>query len=65
MQAEKFDRKSAFRGDLLVLARDQAKRLMFKGIGFDGEVIATWLDRQSGRPDDVILRQRDVLRLVG
>lgn len=64
MTAVKFDRKIAQRGDLLALKKDMARRMLFKFMGHDGAVVATWLVQPEGRPADVILRQRDVVRLV-
>ena len=51
-------------GDLLVLAREPWRKLRFKGMGHDGEVIATWEVPPKGRPLDVIVRQREVLRVL-
>jgi hypothetical protein len=47
-------------GDLLVLTRDESRRLRFKFMGHDGSVVATWVEPPPGRPLDVIVRQRDV-----
>ena len=58
-----FKRHLVGRGDLLVLAHDRTRRLMFKGCGLDGSVIATWLVKPDGRPQDAILLQRQVLVL--
>lgn len=64
MKAVKFDRNIVQRGDLLALRTDVHRRMLFKFMGHDGSVVATWLVPPEKRPDDVILRQRDVVRLV-
>lgn len=64
MTGVKFDKKLVQRGDMLALKKDMARRMLFKFIGHDGAVVATWLEQVEGRPADVILRQRDVVRLV-
>jgi hypothetical protein len=60
----RFDRKIVQRGDLLVLSRNPSVRLMFKFMS-GSNVVATWLDKRPGMPNDAILLQRQVLRLVG
>lgn len=65
MKAVPFKRALVQRGDLLCLADNPHERLLFKFFGHDGEVGgATWLNKREGRPDDAILRQRDVRRLT-
>jgi hypothetical protein len=60
-----FDRKLTQRGDLLAWTSDPTRRLLFKFMGHGSDVVATWLEPRVGRPNDVICRQRDVLRVVG
>jgi hypothetical protein len=62
---ERFNRNIVQRGDMLVLASDESTRLLFKFMS-DSDVVATWLDEPNlpGRPDDVILLQKQVRRVV-
>ncbi len=64
MKAVPLKRALVQRGDLLCLADNPHERLLFKFFGHDGEVVATWVHKKEGRPDDAILRQRDVRRLT-
>ncbi|MDN8612771.1 hypothetical protein [Variovorax ginsengisoli] len=61
MIAVPFKRHMVGLGDLLVLERDRTRRMMFKFCLDDGSVVATWLEQRT--PQDVILRQKDVLML--
>lgn len=58
---KKFDRDRVKPGDMLALALFPSSLLRFKGMGHDGQVIATWVNPQPNCPLDVILRQMDVL----
>ena len=64
MKSVPFDQKEVARGDLLCLAIDSNQRLLFKFMGHNGYVGATWLEPKSGWPNDAVLRQRDLRRLV-
>ncbi|HYF37580.1 MAG TPA: hypothetical protein VD994_19920 [Prosthecobacter sp.] len=55
-----FNRKVVKVGDLLCLTSNPDRQLRFKFVGQGGVVVATWVDRVEGVPNDAILRQRQV-----
>jgi hypothetical protein len=55
-----FDRKTAKPGDMLCLRRFPMLTFRFKFMGHDGAIVVTWINPPEGRPNDAILRQRDV-----
>lgn len=55
-----FNEADAKPGDPLALARDPDRLLRFKGMGFDGFLIAAWVNPQDHR-FDAMLRPLDVL----
>lgn len=56
-----FDPSVVKLGDELALSRYPPTRLTFRGMGFDGKVIAEWVNPIEGRPLDVIVGQRELL----
>ena len=64
LKLERFDRKKVKAGDKLVATANHDLRFVFKFMGHDGDVVASWVNPLPGSPKDVIVRQRDVLMVA-